>query len=75
MGEDVFNLFVSHTISIPVYKLSAITSDWKPAMIGNANGFIALTKKTAFSLNIFCLIIALSAKMLYASKFFLFNMT
>uniref|UniRef100_K7FGN3 HAT C-terminal dimerisation domain-containing protein n=1 Tax=Pelodiscus sinensis TaxID=13735 RepID=K7FGN3_PELSI len=51
---------------MPLYKLSVITTDGAPAMMGSTNGFIALCKKKI------CLI-SLSTKKLCASKFFLFN--
>ncbi|XP_075768584.1 general transcription factor II-I repeat domain-containing protein 2A-like [Pelodiscus sinensis] len=46
-GEDIYNLFKSYatSISMPLHKLSAITTDGAPAMMGCTNGFIALCKK------------------------------
>ncbi|XP_077677617.1 general transcription factor II-I repeat domain-containing protein 2A-like [Eretmochelys imbricata] len=49
-GEDIYNLFKSYatSISMPLHKLSVITTDGAPAMMGSTNGFIALCKKNEF---------------------------
>ncbi|XP_023225070.1 zinc finger BED domain-containing protein 5-like [Centruroides sculpturatus] len=46
-GEDIYKIFITYAklIDIPLQKLSAITTDGAPAMVGNVNGFIALCIK------------------------------
>ncbi|KAG8222172.1 hypothetical protein J437_LFUL001263 [Ladona fulva] len=45
--EDLLKLLPmkAHTTDMPLHKLSAITTDEAPAIVGNINGFIALCKK------------------------------
>ncbi|XP_023232148.1 zinc finger BED domain-containing protein 5-like [Centruroides sculpturatus] len=46
-GEDIYKIFITYakSIDMPLQKLSAITTDGAPAMVGNVNGFIALCIK------------------------------
>lgn len=46
-GEDIYNTFRTYakSINMPLHKLSAITTDGAPAMVGKNKGFIALCKK------------------------------
>ena len=47
-GEDIFNAFMgfAREKELPLFKLIAITTDGAPAMVGRANGFIALCKQS-----------------------------
>lgn len=46
-GADIYNRFRTYakSIDVPLYKLSAISTDGAPAMLGNINGSFALCKK------------------------------
>lgn len=46
-GEDIYNTFKTYakSINMPLHKLSAITTDGAPAMMGKNKGFIALCMK------------------------------
>ena len=45
--EDIYNTFRTYakSINMPLHKLSVITTDGAPAMVGKNKGFIALCKK------------------------------
>lgn len=46
-GEDIYNIFrtYANSINMPLHKLSAITTDGAPAMVGKNKGFIAFCEK------------------------------